>query len=134
MAAEYLDSQINPNTWYSLSLPTRNVLSSKYYKRMHVSYLADCASKATVSTADMSDELKEHASSDSDNADAGLAFPAAAAGSSWSTSLGIPSSSSFSRSRLVAAGTERRGDDVAAGFVAAASDGSVLGRRTQDRS
>ena len=95
---------------------------------MRAPYLDDCASKATVSTADISDEFNEQASSDSERAiEPGLAFPEAAAGSSWSTSLvNSSSSSSFSKSRLVAVGAERRGDEVAAGLAAAASDGSIL--------
>ena len=94
---------------------------------MRAPYLDDCASKATVSTADISDEFNEQASSDSESAiEPGLAFPEAAAGSSWSTSLVNSSSSSFSKSRLVAVGAERRGDEVAAGLAAAASDGSIL--------
>ena len=93
---------------------------------MRTPYLDDCASKATVSTADISDEFNEQASSDSESApEPGLAPLEAAAGSSWSTSL-VNSSSSFSKSRLVAVGAERRGDEVAAGLAAAASDGSIL--------
>ena len=94
---------------------------------MRTPYLDDCASKATVSTADISDEFNEQASSDSESAtEPGLAPLEAAAGSSWSTSLVNSSSSSFSKSRLVAVGAERRGDEVAAGLAAAASDGSIL--------
>ena len=93
---------------------------------MRTPYLADCASKAIVSTADISDEFNEHASSDSDcETDACLAFPAAVAGSSWSMSLGSSSSSSFSGLRCVVVDAERKGDEVAAGFAPAASDGSV---------
>ena len=109
------------------TLPAKRVMKAWRYNGLVCwlfLYLADCASKAIVSTADTSEESNENASSDSNKVDsADLSFPATA-GSSWSTSLGN-SSSSLSGSCFVKVGALHRGDEVAEGFAAAASDGST---------